>query len=274
MLRILNLIACVGIALSFRVKPRNRIQVKTQVVEVPGRACNGSGALKAQVYYQQKCNTRSCPIFAFAHGSTFGERGNTQDLALPYKALLEQVAAAGYFVVAPMRCHDSFKGGDFELLDAVQWLRQNSVPRFPTDYHVPSTVAGHGGGAWAALAAASNSTAVHNAYVGLAFALHPTTWGQQGPTVPTVYWTGDADEQASSSNVKALYDEAPTDSERAFAVLEGKGHDAPTSDPTVYVNWMLRWMDCKIRGDEAACAAASEMCGSEDFTTCEASSSR
>lgn len=263
MLRILAVIALSGLALGFRV--RRRAGVATEIVHVPGRACNGRGAFRARVFYPHR--GKDLPILSFAHGSRSLD-SKDGDFVMEYKELLESIAQSGYFVIAFADCRDAFKGGDAELIDSIYWLRHRAG--YPINYTAPATVAGHAGGGWAALAAASDSKETWGANIGLALTLHPGTFGVQAPTVPTVYWTGENDAQNGADTVKRLYDQCPSNVERAFAVFNKKDHEAPKTDSAVYVKWVVRWMDCKIRGREQACDTRGGMCRSDDFSACEA----
>lgn len=280
MSRVFLVVALTAIATGFRVKPKRRIRKSqgesknglfTQVVEVPGRACDGKPFFSARVMYPT--TGMNMPIFAFAHGGANdtgdcgGGKGDACDYAAQYAGLLEPIAQAGYLVIAFTGCANSAKGGDLEMLDSIIWLRYRSG--YPVDRFLPATVAGHSGGGWAALAAASNGKEVFDANVGLAMAMHPSTNGQQEPVVSTVYWTGELDEQADSQSVRTLFDQVPSGVQRAFAVWTKKDHESPLTDPNAYIYWATKVMNCKIYGSPAACSNRDEMCTSADFTDCQ-----
>lgn len=253
-----------------RVNNSTSSEVLSELIDIPGRACNGRGAFKARVFWPAA--GKDLPVLAFAHGGrAFGNlgKGDGEDYAAQYTQLLEPVARAGYLVIAFADCADSFKGGEYELLDSIYFLRHRAG--YPINFRTPATIAGHGGGGWATLAAASEGKEVWGANIGLALSLHPGYYGKQAPQVPTVYWTGELDQQSDAQSVRSMYEQCPPNVEKAFAVFGKKAHDAPRNDPAVYVKWMLQWMDCKIRGIEQACGTRGGMCSSGDFSSCEAS---
>jgi len=241
-------------------------EVLTELIDIPGRACNGRASFKARVFWP--ATGKDLPVLAFAHGGRAAlaaqGKGDGQDYAAQYTQLLEPIARAGYLVIAFADCADSFKGGEYELLDSIHFLRRRAG--YPIDFRAPATIAGHGGGGWATLAAASDGKEVWGANIGLALSLHPGYYGKQAPQVSTVYWTGELDEQNSARSVRSMYNDAPPNIEKVFAVFGKKAYDAPQNDPAVYVKWMVQFMDCKIRGIQQACGTRGGMCSSGDFT--------
>jgi predicted dienelactone hydrolase len=214
------------------------------------------------------------PLLSFAHGWTEG--GIV--LKNNYKSVIEDVAAAGYVVVAEHSgltrlCYPEEKA---DQLRAMDFVKQTPKYTAMVDWAAKAGVYGHSMGGAASGLNAADASAVSKYNLGATVMLHPAQGGQLARTaIPAFFATGSVDGIVPPGGVHSMYKLAA--GPKVFAEMTGANHFECQSsedglpEPAGWTSNVIGWFDCHIKGEQAACDKSYAICtdGAIKTTKCE-----
>jgi cephalosporin-C deacetylase-like acetyl esterase len=233
-------------------------------VTISGLKCDG--IQEGHVVYP-KDSSRKYPLLSFAHGWTEGA-GNTKP---NYKNIIEDVAAAGYVVIAEHSgatrlCYDDEK---HDQLRAIDYIKETPEFAGRVDWNSKVGVYGHSMGGAASGMNAADASAVSKYNLGAAVCLHPAQGGQGAATrVPAFFFTGTSDKIVAPGGVESMYNKGQ--GPKVFASLQGANHfECQTVEngiacPHGETQYTIRWFNCHIKGVQSDCDTAWGICDSSD----------
>jgi pimeloyl-ACP methyl ester carboxylesterase len=238
-------------------------------IDVNGFVCDGPP--KAIVFYPSNGRPHQVfPVVSFLHGYNSG--GNDSRLTFWYGALLGNISAYGFVIIAPLTSvtKECPKFAQDQLTALRADFKANGIPADPSRAAVFGQSAG-------------GPPAIHSAgqqgyNIRAAVVLHPAganPLSGLGIRVPVLFGTGSADVVAPALNVGLLY-RATRVADKSYGVLKGAGHNeaAGGGDGTKagrWPHWVGPWLLCHLSGERDQCEFFSQRFCSGDvdhFTTC------
>jgi len=207
--------------------------------------------------------SKKYPLLSFAHGWTEGGAFTDPN----YKNVIEDVAGAGYVVIAehsgvfPL-CYGAEK---HDQLHALDYIKNTSEFSSLVDWDSKVGVYGHSMGGAASGLNAADTAAISKYNLGAAVCLHPAQGGQGAKTIlPTFFATGSIDTivPAPGVNLMASLAKGPM----IYASMNGADHfECQTSEdglpePHGWTDYVTHWFNCHIKSMQTECDAAYDIC--------------
>lgn len=211
--------------------------------------------------FYPKDTSKTYPLLSFAHGWTEG--GVWTDIN--YRAVLEEVAKAGYVVVAhhsglEKECQPIYPK---DQQRALAYIKETDEFASRVDWDSKHGIYGHSMGGGATGDNAGNQTAIDEYNLGAAVMLHPLA-RRTKTLIPSFYATGSRDSICPPGTVEKWSTTAtePT----IFAEMKGVNHFACQSsenglpEPAAWTNYVINWFNCHLKGMQEECDAAADVC--------------